>query len=74
MHNDIMTKHNDIKENLQTGHENSLAMMWKYMTIYRRVQATEEAVDKVMDILNNLIEDMKQFKIGTKIPMNEVLL
>ena len=32
------------------------------MTIQRRVQATEEAVEKVMNILNDMIEDVRQLK------------
>ena len=46
----------------QTDKENTLAMMWKYMTIHRRVQATEEAVEKVMNILNNVMGDLEQLK------------
>ena len=36
--------------------------MWKYMTMYRRVQATEEAVEKVMNILNDVMDDVEQLK------------
>ena len=32
------------------------------MTTHRRVQATEEAVEKVMNILNNVIEDVGELK------------
>ena len=32
------------------------------MTIHRRVQATEEAVEKVMNILNNVMGDLEQLK------------
>lgn len=33
------------------------------MTMHRRVQATEEAVEKVMDILSNIMEDVEQLKV-----------
>ncbi|XP_028417053.1 uncharacterized protein LOC114541315 isoform X2 [Dendronephthya gigantea] len=46
----------------QDKKENALAMMWKYMKIQKRVQATEEAVEKVMNILNDVIEDVGQLK------------
>ena len=55
------TQCND-KETAQNDKENTLAMMWKFMTIHRRVQATEEAVEKVMNILNDMIEDVRHLK------------
>ena len=50
------------KETAQNNKENTLAMMWKFMTIHRRVQATEEAVENIMNILNDMIEDVRQLK------------
>ena len=56
------TTQSDGSQTAQTDKENTLAMMWKYMTIHRRVQATEEAVEKVMNILNDVSEDVGQLK------------
>ncbi|XP_028402511.1 uncharacterized protein LOC114525384 [Dendronephthya gigantea] len=52
----------DSHNTAQDKKENALAMMWKYMKIQKRVQATEEAVEKVMNILNDVIEDVGQLK------------
>ena len=56
------TTHSNDNQTAQSDKENTLAMMWKYMTIHRRVQATEEAVEKVMNILNDVIKDMGELK------------
>ena len=36
--------------------------MWKFMSMHRRVQATEEAVEKVMGILNGVLHDISRLK------------
>ena len=56
------TSQSDSDQNGAINKENALAMMWKYMTIHRRVQATEEAVDKIMNILNDVMKDAAEMK------------
>lgn len=49
-------------ENAQSNKENTLAIMWKYITMDKRVQATEEGVEKVINILNDLMGDVEELK------------
>lgn len=56
------TNSDDSHTTAQDKKENALAMMWKYMKVQKRLQATEEAVEKVMNILNDVIEDVGHLK------------
>ena len=46
----------------ESSSDNNLATMWKFMTVSRRVQAAEEAVEKVMGILNEVLQDISHLK------------